>query len=429
MKTAYINGKLLDGSENMVPVEGKVIIVENTKIVSISDASNVDLSGCETVDLKGQYILPGLINLHAHLAGTGKPSKKQLNLPLLCRIMKSCALGRAIGKGMIASNAKNALMAGVTTVRTVGSIADFDSRVRDEINSGKRIGPRLLTSDCAISVPGGHMAGSFAYIANSSEEAAQLVDRIAAGKPNLIKLMISGGVLDSNELGEPGVQLMSSDYVKAACDRAHELGYKVAAHCEGTESVRVALESGVTSIEHGARPDEDIIRLFKEKNACQVLTLLPAIPYALSFPGVMNLNEVSVRNSVIVLEGMAELARENLKAGVTVGLGMDSACSYSTQYDMWREMYNFVKYCGVSNGFALHTATMVNAEIAGVDDVTGSIEEGKSADMIVVAKNPLDDLSALRNVTMVIFEGTRYDHPEVKKYEEVETVLDTLLEG
>ena len=425
MKTAYINGIILDGTENMVPAEGKVIIVEDGIIASVSDASDTDLSGCETVDLKEQYILPGLINLHVHLAGSGKPSKKQINLPLLTKIMTGCALGRAIGKSMVAANAKNTLMAGITTVRAVGGIGNLDTCVRDDINRGKRTGPRILTSDCAISVPGGHMAGSFAYIAQSADDAAALVDRIAKGKPDLIKLMITGGVLDADEEG-PGALRMSAEYVRAACGRAHELGYTVAAHCEGKTGIRVALENGVDTIEHGAEPDEDILRLFREKNACQVVTLSPAVPYSLALPGVMNVTEESINNSNIVMQGMIDLAKDNLKAGVPVGLGMDSSCSYATHYDMWREMKNFVKYCGVSNSFALHTATMVNAEIAGVGDITGTVEEGKSADMIVVENNPLDDLSTLRNVKTVIFKGRRYDSPEVKKIEEVETVLDSV---
>ena len=426
MKTAYINGIILDGNENMIPIDGKTIIFEDKKIAAVINAENADLSYCKVIDLKGQYVLPGLINLHVHLPGSGKPAKKQVNIGLICKILTSCALGRAVAKGMIAGSAKTALMAGITTVRTVGSVADFDSQVRDDIKKGKRTGPRILSSDCAISVPGGHMAGSFAYVAESKDHAASLVDKIAKGKPDLIKLMITGGVLDADEHG-PGALRMNADYVKAACDRAHELGYKVAAHCEGTEGVRVALENGVDSIEHGAMPDDDIISLFKEKNACQVLTITPAIPYSLALPNIMNLADESINNSNIVMNGMIELAKENLKAGVPVGLGTDSSCSYATQYDMWRELTYFAKYCGVSNSFALHTATMVNAEIAGISDKTGSIEEGKYADMIIVEKNPLDDLSALRNVKMVIFEGKLYDHPEVKKFEEVEKVLDEAL--
>jgi len=97
----------------------------------------------------------------------------------------------------------------------------------------------------------------------------------------------------------------------------------------------------------------------------------------------MNLTEISVKNSGIVVDGMVELAKENMKAGVPVGLGTDASCSYVIHYDFWREIVHFVDYCGVSNSFALHTATLVNAQIAGIEQVTGSIEAEKTADMIV----------------------------------------------
>ena len=427
MKTAFINGIILNGKGDMTPEEGKIIFEENGKIVSIEDASKADTSNCKIIDLKGKYILPGLINLHVHLPGSGKPSKIPLNLVLICKIITSCSLGRKIGCSMVAKSAKTALMAGITTVRSVGGIADHDALVRDDIKKGKLIGPRILPANCAISVPGGHMAGSFAYIAHSKEEAVSLVDKIAEGNPALIKLMITGGVLDSDELGEPGALRMPPEYVKAVCDRAHEKGYKVAAHVEGHEGLVAALENGVDSIEHGAKPDDKIIELFKKNNACQVLTLTPALPYVLKLSGVMNLTEVSSANSKVVVDGMVELAKRCLEEGIMVGLGTDSSCSYATHYDFWRELCYFVKYCGVSNKYALHTATLINAKIAGIDDITGSIEEGKYADMIAVDSNPLEDLSALRNVSMVVFEGKVYDNPEVEKFEEVEKILDSMM--
>lgn len=420
---AYINGIILDGTLDMTPQSGKIILVEGKTIKAIADEGSVDLSGAEIIDLKGKYILPGLINLHAHLPGSGKPSKKQMNLERICKILTSCELGNRIGCGMVEKNAKNALMAGITTIRSVGGIGDHDSRVRDAINSGKKIGPRLITSNRAISVPGGHMAGTFAYIANSPEEAIKLVEKIATEKPDLIKLMITGGVMDSDELGEPGVLRMPEEYIKAACDKAHELGFKVAAHCEGKEGVRAALKNGVDTIEHGAKPDDEIISLFKETGTCQVLTLSPAVPYAMELQGMFNVTKLAVKNSNIVMEGMIELAKTNMQEGITVGLGTDSACTYVTQYGFWRELAYFVKYCGVSNSYAIHTGTLVNAGIAGIADITGSIEEGKMADMIVVEGNPLENLSVLDDVKMVIFEGTLYDNPKVKKIDAVESVL------
>jgi len=425
MKTAYINGILLDGTKDMVPQSGKVLITEDKKIVAIEEREGVDLSDCKVVDLDNKYILPGLINLHAHIAGSGRPTKKPMNLNRICKMITSCELTKRIGCKIIGKNVSSALMGGVTTIRAVGGIADLDSRVRDAIIKGKMVGPRILTSNCAISVPGGHMAGTFAYIANSKEEAAALVDRIAAEKPDLIKLMITGGVMDGEE-GAPGKLLMPEEYIKAACDRAHELGYPVAAHCEGSEGIKAALKNGVDTIEHGALPDDEMMALFREKGSCQVMTLTPALPYVKRFPGLFNLSEVAVINSGVIVEGMIALAKKCLEQGILVGLGTDSGCSYATQYGFWRELACFVRYCGVSNQFALHTGTLVNAKIAGIDDITGSIEVGKMADMIVTAGNPLEDLSALDQVDMVVFEGTLYDNPKLEKYEEVEQALNNM---
>jgi len=426
LKTKYINGIILDGTLDMQPVEGKAIVCEGEKIVSIIPAEQ-EVADCKTVDLQGQYILPGLINLHVHTPGSGKPAKRKMNLDLICKIITSCSLGRKIGCSMIEKNTTNTLMAGVTTIRAVGGISNFDSLVRDKINSGKILGPHILTSNSAISPTGGHMEGSFATAADTPEEAVRLVEKIARDKPDLIKLMITGGVLDCDSLGEPGVMKMSQEVINAACKKAHELGYPVAAHCEGAEGIKAALLGGVDTIEHGAKPSEEMVKLFKEKNASQVITISPALPYSLNLPGVMNITDIAVRNSCILVDGMIELAKENLKAGVPVGLGTDASCSYVTHYNFWRELVHYVKYCGVSKSFALHTATLVNAKIAGIDHKTGSIEEGKVADMIVVKNNPLEDLSALKDVTMVVINGQLIENPKVEKYPEVDQVLDTIM--
>jgi len=425
MKTKFINGIILDGTKDMQPIKDMAIICEDKKIISIIPTDE-NVEDCRIVDLKGQYILPGLINLHVHLAGTGKPTKKKLNLELICKAITSCSLGKKIGCSIIEKNTRNALMAGITTVRSVGGISNLDSMVRDRINSGKIMGPHILTSNCAIATVGGHMAGSFARAIENADEAVELVDTTAKDNPDLIKLMITGGVLDCGIDNEPGTLKMSQDIIDAVCKRAHELGYPVAAHCEGTEGVRSALIGGVDTIEHGAMPTDEIIALFTEKNASQILTISPALPYKLNLPGVMNITDLAVRNSGIVVDGMIELAKRNLEAGNAVGLGTDASCSYVTHYDFWRELVYFVKNCGVSNSFALHTATLVNARIANIDNKTGSIEAGKCADMIVVKNNPLDDLSALRDVSMVVIDGEIIDNPKVIKYPEVEQVLDCI---
>ena len=426
MNIAYTNGIILDGTEHMTPQSGKAILTEGGVITDIVPDTAIP-SGYEKIDLSGKYILPGLINLHVHLAGSGKPKKKQSDPVKLVRLITSNALMRHIGKKMVAGYAKTQLLSGVTTIRTVGGIADFDTFVRDKINDGKLLGPRILASNMAVSVHGGHMAGSLAYEAATPEEAAAYVDKIAMDKPDIIKLMITGGVLDAEKVGEPGVLRMAPELVKAACDRAHTLGFKVAAHVESPEGVQVALENGVDSIEHGAKPTDEIINLFKEHNAFQVSTLSPALPFALFDRGISHATNEQQENGKIVFDGIISLAKACLANGIPGGLGTDTACPYVTQYDMWRELCYYVKYCGVSEMFALYSATLLNATLAGIGDETGSIEKGKKAEMIVTKENPLQNLQTLREPAMVIMRENIIRSPKVKKIPEVETELDKWL--
>ena len=426
MKRAFTNGIILDGTKDMVPQRGKAVLTEDGIIMDIVPDNEIP-GGYEKNDLGGKYILPGLINLHVHLAGSGKPKKKQSDPVRLVRLITSSSFTRSIGRKLVAGYAKTQLLSGVTTIRTVGGISDFDTYVRDKINSGKLLGPRILASNMAISVHGGHMAGSLAYEASTPEEAANYVDIIAKEKPDIIKLMITGGVLDAEKVGEPGVLRMPPELVKAACDRAHELGFKVAAHVESPEGVKVALENGVDSIEHGAKPTDEIIELFKEHNAFQVSTISPALPFAMFDRSVSHATYEQQENGKIVFDGIISLAKECLKNDIPVGLGTDTACPYVTQYDMWRELCYYVKYCGVSESFAIYSATLLNAALAGIDKETGSIVKGKKAEMIVTDKNPLEDLKTLRHPDMVIMRDNIIRSPQVKKIPEVESELDKWL--
>ena len=425
-KYALINGKILDGSENMTARDA-VVLVDGEKIANVLPKGDPIPNGYETIDLGGKYLMPGLINMHVHLAGNGKPQKKQRDNAKLVKKIMSTALTRAIAYKLVAKFAKLELLSGVTTIRTVGGLADFDTKLRDDIKNGKKIGPRILAANRGISVPDGHMAGSVAIAAHSTEEALRILENNEAENVDLIKLMITGGVLDAKEKGVPGEVKMSADTVKAVCDEAKKNGYAVAAHVESPEGVKIALENGVNSIEHGAKPDDEIIRLFKENGAYLCTTISPALPYALFDRSVSGITEVEQFNGNVVFEGVIDCAKAAVKNGIPVVLGNDVGCPWITQYDFWRELCYFRKYVGVSNAFAIYTATKRSAELAGVGDETGSIEKGKCADMIVLSGNPLDDLRVLRKPDTVIARGEIYKNPKVKRNKKVDYELDKFL--
>ena len=426
MKYALTNGVILDGSKDMRPQTGKTVLIDGGKIAAIVPES-ADISGCTAIDLKGKYLMPGLINMHVHLAGNGKPQKKQRDNEALVKKIMATGLTRAVAYKMVRDFAKLEVLSGVTTIRTVGGLGNFDTRLRDDIAAGRAAGPRILAANQGISVPGGHMAGSVAIAAHSTEEALNILAQAESEGVDLVKLMITGGVLDAKEKGVPGELKMPPEMIRAVCDKAHQDGYTVAAHVESPEGVKAALQNGVDSIEHGAKPDDEMIALFKSRGAFLCTTLSPALPYALFDRSVSNASEVEQYNGNVVFEGIIDCAKAALAHEIPVVLGNDVGCPWITQYDFWRELFYFHKYVGVSNAFALHTATQNAAKYAGLGEVTGAVREGLCADLIVTKENPLDDLRALRQVDLVFANGRLYDAPKFKTNGVVSRELDRYL--
>ena len=431
---AYVltHATVLDGTEQMEPQPNMTVVVDDGgRIDHVGPAATtVGPMGAREVDLGGAYLMPGLINAHVHLCGSGKPMSAGGAGDLIDKVVGN-PVGMWALRRMIRGHAQAQLASGVTTVRSVGDPGFADVDVRDAIDAGKFPGPRLLTSGVGVTVPGGHGAGLFAHIAKTPEEAREIVRACFARKCDLVKLFITGGVFDAEVEGEPGVLRMSPEVARAAVDEAHKLGMPAAAHIESAEGVRVGLEAGVDTIEHGAELDEGLIALFKENGVGRAssltCTVSPALPFVELPPDKTKSTEVQKANGRIVYEGIVRAAQQALAAGIPVGLGTDSSCPYITHYDMWREVVYFERLVGASRQMALHTATLGNARILGLGEETGSIAEGKSADLIVTKANPLENLEALRDVKLVMARGRLDEHPRVKRIPELDAELDGFL--
>lgn len=427
MKYVLKNCSIYDGTDNYEIRKNMNIYVDGETITKIDGEELTE--GYDVIDVEGKFVMPGLINLHAHLFGTGTPSKilgGGTMQKVVIGLTKS-ALGPAILRSLVRTSVKQSLYAGITTVRGVGDFRFSDVDVRNEIETGKTEGSRLIVSGPAMTVPGGHGANTFSRTATDVDGFNALVDDNINHDVDLIKICITGGVMDAKKKGEPGELKMSLEQAKAVCDRAHEKGFIVASHTESAEGIAVALEAGVNTIEHGSTIDDDAVKQFKEKGSTLTCTLSPAIPLALLSPELTKLDDICVYNSKVLLDNMVSGIHTALNNSIPVGLGTDSSCPFVTPYNMWREIYWYTKYIGVSNGFALHTATLINATILGLQNVTGSIEPLKSADMLITMHNPLEDISALKDVDTVISRGKILNNPPLKKDDYIEKILDTLM--
>jgi imidazolonepropionase-like amidohydrolase len=431
---ALTNCRIIDGINSGIQ-ENMTILVSGGKIKQIGKFSEVKTSvGYTNLDIAGKYVMPGLINAHAHLFGSGKPMKAISESKAQRKLvnMLDTKIGGEILDNMMKSHALTALNSGVTTIRAVGDLLYSDIRLRDRIDSGKLQGPRLLVSGLAISVTGGHGSDSFAYISDSPWEARKFVRKNVCEQVDLIKICVTGGVTDSKKVGQAGRLAMTLEEVSAVCEEAHKVGLLVAAHAESTEGVRIALMGGVDTIEHGGILDQEMIELFLNNPkslqgySCLIPTLYPAITICKLNPKDTLMNSVNIENAKIVFEGMVKGLVQATEAGVLTGLGTDSSCPLVTQYNTWRELDYTVKYAGLSPEKAIHNATSRNAKILGIDHLTGTLESGKASDLIVIKQNPLTDLRALSEVDMVMRGEILIDNPQIKKLTQVDKLLDTI---
>ncbi len=388
------------------PARGaSTIIVTDGRITAIQDGATAP-AGAEVVDMRGRTVMPGLIDVHVHLTfNAGTPWYQSLTPKY------SESYGTALGL----NNALVMARAGFTTVRDLGSGSESGLAVRNALREGLFPGPRVLASGTSMSIVGGHGDASVGFnpelvhaindagqvgVCTGAEECSRKVRQIAASGVDVIKFHATGGVLDP---GEAGLEQHFSDAeMKAIIDTAHSLKLKTAAHAHGAGGILVAVRAGVDSIEHGTFVDAAGVREMKARGTFYSATLL-AFSGLQSFIGkgiFTPSSEAKGRQTLAVWGRGLNMA---YKGGVKIALGTDSAVAPHARAA--EEVGLMVSKGGMTPRDALVAATKNGAELLNLSSETGTLDVGKSADLIAVDGDPLADPAAVTRVGYVMVMG------------------------
>jgi imidazolonepropionase-like amidohydrolase len=434
---ALTNATIVTGDVDGSVLRGRTIVVgANGEIEQVGPAAETPVPrGHRPIDVTGRFVVPGLINAHAHLFSNGKPLPPILlkeSAQGLVSAVSHSPVGRFVFKRRAKTNVVTQLHSGVTTIRSVGDVAYEVVAIANEIDRGSYVGPRVLPSGPLLAVTGGHGAPQIALTSDSPWEARRNTRRNIRRGVKAIKISATSGVTDAHTIGQAGRPEMTEEEMAAICEEAHNAGILVAAHAQSKEGILASLRAGVDTIEHGAGMTSEIIDLFRDNprslNGFSALipTLQACLPLVKLDPTVTGINEVNKANAVMILDEMIQGIRDARENGITIGMGTDSALTYVPHYATWREMDLLVRYGGLTPAQTLNAATQSNAKILGLAGVTGSIDPGKAADLVVLAANPLDGFRALVDPMMVITRGTIIDRPSVTRYPEMDALLDSI---
>jgi imidazolonepropionase-like amidohydrolase len=405
-RTVIRAGRVLDVRTGQLRAD-QAIVIEGDKIVQIAPSSEVKAgSGDTTIDLPNATVLPGLIDMHTHLT---------FDLTSLGYQGLAISTSREALHG--ARNAKRTLEAGFTTVRNLGAKDYADIALRDAINDGDVIGPRIVASGPALGITGGHcddnlLPPAFHHqgdgVADGVEAVQHRVREVIKYGADVIKICATGGVLSKGD--DPNASQFTLEEMKAIVADAHRLGRKVAAHAHGAEGVRWASEAGVDSIEHGHYMDDAAIATMK-KNGTYLVPTLFLTEYMLEHLKGSAVPEYSKKKMLEVAEAAPANIKKAFAAGVKVAFGTDAAV-YPHGLNAG-EFHVYVKL-GMTPLAAIQTATINAADLLGWKDKVGALEPGKWADVVAVDGDPTKDVTTLEHVKFVMKAGSVYKNDYAK---------------
>ncbi len=399
----FISAERYIDVESGQAIEDPVIVIIDERIISVQGDLD-DMNDADTlVDLSGMTLLPGLIDMHVHI--TSDPSLQGYNR-LKPSEMRSVLRGTR--------NAREMLLAGVTTIRNLGTYFYGDIALRDAIADGDVIGPRIFAAGAPLGITGGHCDSNllpmeYGYerpgVADGPwEVTAKVRENIKYGS-DVIKFCATGGVMSKGT--NVGVQQYTLEEMQAIVREAGRRGRTVAAHAHGTEGIKTAIKAGVDSVEHASFIDDEGIKLAKE-NGTYLSMDIYVTEYILGRGAELGILEESLAKERVVGSVQRENFSKAVKAGINMVMGTDAGIF--PHHESPRQLSRMVQF-GMTPAQALQAATINGATLLKQQEELGSIEVGKFADIIAVPGNPLDDISAVENVQFVMKAGRIYTQP------------------
>lgn len=397
--------RLIDGKRSEV-FKDKVIRVKDGRILRVEEGPMIPAPSDKAIAISGLTCLPGLMDMHVHITSQQGPNRF---VQRFTRDPEDSAYASV-------PYARRTLMAGFTTVRDLGSGHGLAIAMRNAINRGDIVGPRIYASGKSLATTGGHAdptngvnevlrgdPGPAEGVVNSVEDAKKAVRQRYKEGADLIKITATGGVLSQAKSGQN--PQFTEEEIAAIIATARDYGFKVAAHAHGAEGMKRAIRAGIDSIEHGTYMDAEAMRLMKRHGTTYVPTIIAG-------KFVAEKAEIDGYFSEIVRPKAREIGpliqqtfAEAYKSGVKIAFGTD--CGVCPHGDNWKEFVYMVE-AGMPPMEAIQSATMGGAVLLGVDDELGSIEPGKLADIVGIRGNPVDDISAMEHAVLVMKEGVIY---------------------
>lgn len=400
-KTYIYAGKLIDVRNQKVLAE-QTIVVEGDKIVSVSSGYQNSGEGDLVVDLKDATVMPGLMDMHVHIESQTSPTRYVDGF----RDNEADVAYKALPYAQIT------LMAGFTTVRDLGGTG-VNIALRNAINSGLVVGPRIFTAGKSIAPTGGHAdptngvkrelmgdPGPESGVINGPYDARKAVRQAVKYGSDVIKVTATGGVLSVARDGS--APQFQQDELDAVVETARDFGIHVAAHAHGDEGMKRAVQAGIHSIEHGTMMSEETMEMMKSAGTWYVPTVtagMSAAEYA-KIPGYYPpvVRDKAMRIGAQIQDTFAKA----YKKGVKIAFGTDAGVF--PHGENYRE-FVYMTEVGMPNLEAIQSATLNAAQLLGMEDKLGTLESGKLADIIAVHGNPAEDILALKEVVFVMKDG------------------------